>query len=87
MLSGKKIPLPEESARNIEKSLNEEPLIIGEDDSAHHFDKYFSPVQIGKNAVPKQLKSRCLVVRNNIKIVIEENDDLYFSQRILFFKE
>ena len=86
VIKGKRIELSEESANNIEQSLKKEPIEIGNYNSQFIF-QVDSPVQIGKSAVSKELRSKCLVIKNGIKIVVEENDDFIFSQRILFFKE
>lgn len=86
VIKGKRIELSEESTNNIQKSLQPEPILIGDDNSQHKL-RCGSFVEIGRGAVPEQLKSKCLVVSKGIKIVVEENDDFMFSQRILFFKE
>lgn len=84
MLNGKKIPLFIESPNNIEKSL--QPILIGKNDSCYDFVDD-SDVQIGRGSVSKDLKGRCLVVKDGIRIVVEDNDSFIFTKRILFFKE
>ena len=86
VIKGERIELSEESANNIEQSLKKEPIEIGDYNSQFSL-QLDSPVQIGKGAVPAELRGKCLVIKNGIKIVVEENDDFIFSQRILFFKE
>lgn len=43
-------------------------------------------VQIGKNSVPVNMRGKCLVVRNDVDIIIEDNKDNchLYTKRILF---
>ena len=45
-----------------------------------------SEVQIGNNSVPVSLRGKCLVVRHDVDIIIEDNKDNchMYSKRILF---
>jgi hypothetical protein len=45
-----------------------------------------SDIQVGYGCVPEELRGRCLVVGNNIKVIVEDNPNMFFSKRIRFVK-